>query len=41
VLLGPLTFLWLGKAKRQPFERLALLERLPVYGPAGRLKRRA
>jgi 5-methyltetrahydropteroyltriglutamate--homocysteine methyltransferase len=34
VLLGPLTFLWLGKEKGEaPFDRLGLLERLlPVYG---------
>ncbi|MFC0167724.1 5-methyltetrahydropteroyltriglutamate--homocysteine S-methyltransferase [Pseudoduganella danionis] len=34
VLLGPLSFLWLGKVRSaQPFERLELLERLlPVYG---------
>ncbi|MBA5636629.1 5-methyltetrahydropteroyltriglutamate--homocysteine S-methyltransferase [Duganella sp. LX20W] len=34
VLLGPLTFLWLGKEKGEPgFDRLDLLERLlPVYG---------
>jgi len=32
VLLGPLTYLWLGKAKGAPFDRLDLLERLlPVY----------
>lgn len=33
-LLGPLSFLWLGKEKGgQPFDRLALLEHLlPVYG---------
>jgi len=32
-LIGPLTFLWLGKAKTAGFERLALLEQLlPVYG---------
>jgi 5-methyltetrahydropteroyltriglutamate--homocysteine methyltransferase len=32
-LIGPLTFLWLGKAKAAGFERLALLEQLlPVYG---------
>ena len=32
-LLGPLTFLWLGKEKGEGFERLALLEKLlPVYG---------
>lgn len=33
VLLGPLTFLWLGKEKAPGFERLSLLDRLlPVYG---------
>ena len=33
VLLGPLSFLWLGKEKEAGFQRLALLERLlPVYG---------
>lgn len=33
VLIGPLTYLWLGKIKGAPFDRLALLERLlPVYG---------
>ena len=32
-LIGPLTFLWLGKEKTPSFERLALLEQLlPVYG---------
>ncbi|SIP95581.1 methionine synthase (B12-independent) [Janthinobacterium sp. TND4EL3] len=32
-LIGPLTFLWLGKDKTPGFERLALLEQLlPVYG---------
>ena len=32
VLLGPLTFLWLGKAKEQGFDKLALLEKLlPAY----------
>ena len=32
-LIGPLTFLWLGKEKAPGFERLALLEQLlPVYG---------
>lgn len=32
VLLGPLTFLWLGKEKTAGFERLDLLDRLlPVY----------
>ncbi|MDB6447119.1 5-methyltetrahydropteroyltriglutamate--homocysteine S-methyltransferase [Pseudomonas sp. 21TX0197] len=33
VIIGPLTYLWLGKAKGQDFDRLELLERLlPVYG---------
>ncbi|GAB3481764.1 5-methyltetrahydropteroyltriglutamate--homocysteine S-methyltransferase [Azotobacter salinestris] len=33
VLLGPLTYLWLGKARDGAFDRLDLLERLlPVYG---------
>lgn len=33
VLLGPLTYLWLGKARGDAFDRLELLERLlPVYG---------
>jgi 5-methyltetrahydropteroyltriglutamate--homocysteine methyltransferase len=33
VLLGPLTFLWLGKEKTSACDRLALLEKLlPVYG---------
>jgi len=32
VLLGPVTYLWLGKVKGEPFERLPLLEGiLPVY----------
>ncbi len=32
-LIGPLTFLWLGKEKTAGFNRLALLEQLlPVYG---------
>ena len=32
VVLGPLTYLWLGKAKGESFDRLELLERLlPVY----------
>lgn len=32
VLLGPLTYLWLGKVKGEPFDRLSLLDRLlPVY----------
>jgi 5-methyltetrahydropteroyltriglutamate--homocysteine methyltransferase len=33
VLIGPLTYLWLGKAKGNSFDKLDLLERLlPVYG---------
>lgn len=33
VLIGPLTYLWLGKAKGNSFDKLELLERLlPVYG---------
>jgi len=33
VLLGPLTFLWLGKEKETNFDRLSLLDALlPVYG---------
>jgi len=33
VLVGPLTFLWLGKEKASDFDRLSLLDRLlPVYG---------
>lgn len=33
VLIGPLTYLWLGKAKGGEFDRLDLLDRLlPVYG---------
>ncbi|WP_296270569.1 5-methyltetrahydropteroyltriglutamate--homocysteine S-methyltransferase [Pseudomonas sp. UBA6323] len=33
ILIGPLTYLWLGKAKGADFDRLELLERLlPVYG---------
>ena len=33
VIIGPLTYLWLGKCKGGDFERLDLLERLlPVYG---------
>src|SRR5690606_15670957 len=33
VLIGPLTYLWLGKCKGGEFDRLDLLERLlPVYG---------
>ncbi|MDR6357803.1 hypothetical protein Q3H58_004474 [Pseudomonas psychrotolerans] len=32
VVLGPLTYLWLGKTKGTPFDKLALLERLlPLY----------
>jgi 5-methyltetrahydropteroyltriglutamate--homocysteine methyltransferase len=32
-LIGPLTFLWLGKAKADGFDRLSLLDKLlPVYG---------
>jgi len=32
VLLGPVTYLWLGKVKGEPFERLSLLAAiLPVY----------
>lgn len=32
VLLGPVTYLWLGKVKGEPFDRLSLLESLlPVY----------
>ncbi|WP_247257967.1 5-methyltetrahydropteroyltriglutamate--homocysteine S-methyltransferase [Pseudomonas moorei] len=32
VIIGPLTYLWLGKAKGNPFDKLDLLERLlPVY----------
>jgi 5-methyltetrahydropteroyltriglutamate--homocysteine methyltransferase len=32
VLLGPLTFLWLGKARTEGFDKLALLEKLlPAY----------
>ncbi|TKI07138.1 5-methyltetrahydropteroyltriglutamate--homocysteine S-methyltransferase [Martelella alba] len=32
VLLGPVTYLWLGKTKGEPFDRLSLLHRLlPVY----------
>ncbi len=35
VLIGPLTYLWLGKAKGEAFDKLELLERLlPVYGEA-------
>jgi len=33
VLIGPLTYLWLGKAKGNSFDKLDLLERLlPLYG---------
>ncbi|KRW62418.1 5-methyltetrahydropteroyltriglutamate--homocysteine S-methyltransferase [Pseudomonas sp. TTU2014-080ASC] len=33
VVIGPLTYLWLGKAKGEEFDRLELLESLlPVYG---------
>lgn len=33
VILGPLTFLWLGKARNGEFDKLELLERLlPLYG---------
>lgn len=33
VLIGPLTYLWLGKVKGDAFDKLDLLERLlPVYG---------
>ncbi|WP_210640552.1 5-methyltetrahydropteroyltriglutamate--homocysteine S-methyltransferase [Pseudomonas sp. Tri1] len=33
VIIGPLTYLWLGKAKGVEFDKLELLERLlPVYG---------
>lgn len=33
VLIGPLTYLWLGKAKGDTFDKLDLLERLlPIYG---------
>lgn len=33
VVIGPLTYLWLGKAEGNSFDRLDLLERLlPVYG---------
>ena len=32
VLLGPVTYLWLGKVKGEPFDRLTLLDEiLPVY----------
>ncbi len=39
VLIGPLTYLWLGKEKEAGFDKLDLLERLlPVYGEVlGRL----
>ncbi|WP_229418383.1 5-methyltetrahydropteroyltriglutamate--homocysteine S-methyltransferase [Massilia sp. Root351] len=41
VLIGPLTFLWLGKERAAGFDRLSLLEKLlPVYGAVlDRLKR--
>ncbi len=33
VILGPLTFLWLGKARHAEFDKLELLDRLlPLYG---------
>lgn len=33
VLIGPLTYLWLGRAKDEGFDRLELLDRLlPIYG---------
>ncbi len=33
VLIGPLTYLWLGKAKGEAFDKLELLDQLlPVYG---------
>ncbi|MRW85091.1 5-methyltetrahydropteroyltriglutamate--homocysteine S-methyltransferase [Pseudoduganella sp. FT26W] len=33
VLIGPLTFLWLGKTRTAGFDRLTLLDRLlPIYG---------
>ncbi|NUT73642.1 5-methyltetrahydropteroyltriglutamate--homocysteine S-methyltransferase [Pseudomonas sp. C1C7] len=33
VIIGPLTYLWLGKAKGADFDKLDLLERLlPIYG---------
>jgi 5-methyltetrahydropteroyltriglutamate--homocysteine methyltransferase len=33
VLIGPLTYLWLGKAKGDTFDKLDLLDRLlPIYG---------
>jgi len=32
VILGPLSYLWLGKVKGQEFDKLSLLERLlPLY----------
>jgi 5-methyltetrahydropteroyltriglutamate--homocysteine methyltransferase len=39
VIIGPLTYLWLGKAKGNDFDKLDLLERLlPIYGEVlGRL----
>jgi 5-methyltetrahydropteroyltriglutamate--homocysteine methyltransferase len=42
VLIGPLTYLWLGKSKGDDFDKLDLLERLlPVYGEIlGRLARK-
>ncbi|MFS2160891.1 5-methyltetrahydropteroyltriglutamate--homocysteine S-methyltransferase [Pseudomonas sp. Pseusp122] len=42
VLIGPLTYLWLGKTKGDDFDKLDLLERLlPVYGEIlGRLARK-
>ncbi len=37
VLLGPVTYLWLGKVKGEQFDRLSLLnDILPVYQRAGR-----
>jgi len=33
VIIGPLTYLWLGKAKGEGFDKLELLDRLlPIYG---------
>lgn len=33
VVLGPLSYLWLGKVKGEPFDKLELVERLlPLYG---------
>ena len=33
VIIGPLTYLWLGKAKDNSFDKLELLDRLlPIYG---------